>query len=65
MIHIIGPPLSLKTTLIEIGVWIYESIYQKKISPLIFDPNAYTNDELFGSSDLINDTSESVSNSIW
>ena len=61
MIHIVGPPASLKTSLIELGIKIYEMQNEKKISPLIFDPSVYASEELFGGSDLMNETSESIS----
>jgi len=60
MIHIVGPPASLKTSLIELGIKIYEIQHEKKISPLILDPTVYSGDELFGGSDLMNETSESI-----
>ena len=54
MVHIVGPPGSLKTSIIDLGVKIFEVLNQQNITPVIVDPYSYTSDEIYGSDDLIN-----------
>jgi len=46
--------------MIEIGIKYIEETLEKSILPLIFDPNLYSFEEMYGTDDLINDTSKSI-----